>query len=89
MTSFDWCTVCNFTRYIEGYEDEKEYLDNGWVKMEYRIIDKSGVRRTTLQWMCPVCDEKLQAEQQKRDSETKDPRATDNTPGPLGSTREP
>ena len=85
MTSFDWCTVCNFTRYIEGYEDEKEYLDNGWVKMEYRVIDKNGVRSTTASWMCPVCAE----EEYKKKEYATDPRATDNTPGPLGSTREP
>lgn len=55
MTSFDFCNKCNFPRYVEGYRSIQDYLDNGWVKYEYRVLDKHGVRSTISNWRCPVC----------------------------------
>lgn len=89
MTSFDYCSKCNFPRYIEGYKGIDDYLQAGWIKYEYRVIDNLGVRTSIVNWRCPVCAHEDEVQMEKellmRMGSVKDPRRDVEYTGAFGS----
>lgn len=69
MSSFDWCRKCEFPRYIEGYKNEHDYIENGWVRFLTVTTreDRNGLKpySTVTEWMCPVCAEEIEKERQE------------------------